>query len=344
VTTLSLAKEDADLAESQIRILIDKRVCAVAVKEIFYHEISDELKAYSDENGVPVFFFSETFFDDIIFTIKTTLLTHRRDFNFDEQIEFLLAQSNSPEQKKRKAKEINPFFYSNIICCYGTLKKNTPWQKEIKPLHLNPAETVYSAVNYQDGVLIIYTTKESNGKKDGIPEVIQEESNSEMETRLFGLLERTVMQKRLKETGISSVTKGLENLGKAVQESLNANTSCRLNQAESLRFQDTGFDRFLLPLRTNFWLNDYYASTVKTLTEYDLRNNTKLLDTMLAYVKSLGDINLTAQKLYQHGNTVRYRIGKIQRLLNLGEGLESFSQMCILARLHEIDQLNDQDE
>ncbi|HVI41967.1 MAG TPA: PucR family transcriptional regulator ligand-binding domain-containing protein, partial [Anaerovoracaceae bacterium] len=76
VTTLSLSRSDTVLAESSIRMLIDKKVSAIAIKDIYYHEISEELKVYSDAHQVPVFFFSETFFDDIIYTIKNTLLSH----------------------------------------------------------------------------------------------------------------------------------------------------------------------------------------------------------------------------------------------------------------------------
>ena len=327
ITTLSLAKSDAVLAESSIRMLIDKKVSAIAVKDIYFHEISEELKSYSDAERIPVFFFSETFFDDIIYTIKNTLLTHNRDFDYEKQVEFLLDISHSADQKKRKAKEINPFFHSNIICCYASLKKNSPWQKELKSLQLDPEETVYSIINYQQGILVIYTAKENQ--------------SSALEANLMKFLEQSGLNKNLREIGISDAGKGLENLGSAVQESIYANSSCHLNQAERIRFRDSGSDQILLPMRSNPWVKKYFDGIMLKITTYDALHGAKLMETLLEYVRNNGDMKLTAQKLFQHSNTIRYRIDKIRKLLNLADDADSLAQLYLFVRLHEIDQNSD---
>lgn len=336
VTTLSLARSDTALAEASIRMLIDKRVSAIAVKDIYFHEISEELKAYSDAHQIPVFFFSETFFDDIIYTIKNTLLTHSRDFDRDEQVEFLLDHTHSAEQKKRKAKEINPFFHSNFICCFASLKKGSQWQKELKALQLNPEETVYSIINYQHSLLVIYTTKDSMpGKK------VQEDLFMGLEKQLIYFLEKSGLKKNLHSLGISDAVKGLENLGMAIQECLYANSSCRLNQKESLRFCDSGLDQILLPMGDNPWAKKYYNSLLSKITSYDALHRAKLMETLLEYVGNNGDMKLTAQKLYQHSNTIRYRIDKIRKLLSLTDDADSFAQLILFVRLHEIYQYSE---
>lgn len=327
ITTLSLAKSDTILAENSIRMLIDKKVSAIAVKDIYFHEISEELKVYSDAHRIPVLFFSETFFDDIIYTIKNTLLTHRRDFDRNEQVEFLLDPSPSIDQKKRKVKEINPFFHSNIICCFASLKTNSQWQKELKALQLTPEETVYSIINYQQGILVIYTSKENPA--------------SELEVKLLKFLEKSGLNKNLRDIGISETGKGLENLGTAIQESLYANSSCRLNQAERIRFRDSGLDQILLPMRSNHWVKKYYDGIMVKITTYDELHGAKLMETLLEYVRNNGDMKLTAQKLFQHSNTIRYRIDKIRKLLSLADDADSLAQLYLFVRLHEIDQNSD---
>jgi len=322
MTTLSLARSDTALAESSIRMLIDKKVSAIAVKDIYFHEITEELKAHSDAHHIPIFFFSETFFDDIIYTIKNTLLTHSRDFDYDEQVEFLLDLSHSADQKKRKAKEINPFFHSNIICCFASLKKNSQWQKELKSLQLNPEETVYSIINYHQGILVIYTAKENPA--------------SDLEGKLMNFLEKSGLNKNLRGIGISDAGKGLESLGTAIQESLYANSSCRLDQAEHIRFRDSGLDRILLPMGDGPWAKKYYSDLLLKITNYDALHGAKLMETLLEYVGNNGDMNLTAQKLFQHSNTIRYRIGKIRKLLNLADDTESLAQLYLFVRLHKI--------
>lgn len=322
VTTLSLARSDVSLAENSIRMLIDKKVCAIAVKDIYFHEISEELKAYSDACQVPVFFFSETFFDDIIYTIKNTLLTHSRDFGLDGQIDFLLDDASSPEQVKRKAKEINPFFHSAAICCYAALAEDCQWQKEMKAPRLNPEETVYSVINYQQGILVIYTAKEN--------------SLSELEGRLTSFLEKSGLKKCLREVGYGSAVKGLENLGTAVRECICAGESCRLEHSEFVRFRDTGLDRLLLPLGDSPWAKKYYAGILSILTAYDDQHGAKLMETLVEYVGNSGDMKLTAQKMFQHSNTIRYRIDKIRKLLELRDDSHSLAQLYIFVRLHRI--------
>lgn len=347
VTTLSLARSDVALAESSIRMLIDKKVSAIAIKDIYFRDISEELKAYSDARRVPVFFFSEIFFDDIIYTIKNTLLTQHRDFNRDEQVEFLLESNHTSEQKKRKAREINPFFHSNIICCFSATKKNGQRQKELKAPQFNPEEAVYSVIDYQQGVLVIYTMKDavsgknipgkamgSSGAKEGILSILEE--------RMMSFLDRSGLKKSLNGIGVSCPARGLENLGTAIQECLYANFSCRLNQADQLRFQDSGLDQILLPMLSNTWTKSYYGRLLSKLVDYDAQHGAKLMETLLEYVGNSGDMKLTAQKLFQHSNTIRYRIDKIRRLLSLNDDAAAFAQLYVFVRLHEIYQNTDE--
>jgi len=327
VTTLSLARSDAALAESSIRMLIDQKVSAIAVKDIYFHDLSEELKAYSDARRVPVFFFSETFFDDIIYTIKNTLMTQRRDFNLDAQVDFLLDESHSTEQKKRKAKEINPFFHSGIICCYGTPKSSSR-QKAWNAPQLDPEETVYSVIDYRQGTLVLFTAKEPA---------------SETESRLFSFLEKSGLSKSLKGIGVSSPARGLENMGTAIRESLYAFHSGSPAGREGLiRFQDTGLNQILLPLADSSWIKRYYGGMLSKLTDYDTKHGSRLVETLLAYTENNGDISTTAQKLFQHGNTIRYRINKIRQLLNLEDNVGSLAQLVVLVQLHRIYQNSDE--
>lgn len=329
ITTLSMSRSDASLAEASIRTLIDKKACAVAVKDIYYHEISDELKAYSDACHVPVFFFSETFFDDIIYTIRNALLANSRDLNRDEQLEFLLDGAYSPEQKKKKAREINPFFHAGVICCFATLKKRSPWQEEMITPPLDPEEAVYSVIEYQQGLLVIFTVKDLTADKGG------------PEERLMNFLEKSGLKKSLTRLGFSTPTKGLENLGTAIQESLCANSSCLLDQSENLRFRDSGLDQILLPMADSHWTRQYYESILSKITEYDAKHGAKLMETLMEYVENGGDMNRTSSKMFQHSNTIRYRIDKIRKLLGLGDDAGSFAQLILFVRLHKIYQITD---
>jgi sugar diacid utilization regulator len=58
-------------------------------------------------------------------------------------------------------------------------------------------------------------------------------------------------------------------------------------------------------------------------------------------VESGGDMNRTSLKMFQHSNTIRYRIEKIRRLLGIGDDAGSFAQLILFVRLHKIYQNTD---
>jgi DNA-binding PucR family transcriptional regulator len=70
---------------------------------------------------------------------------------------------------------------------------------------------------------------------------------------------------------------------------------------------------------------------------YDKNKGTDLLNTAIVYVESEGNINTTSEKLFQHKNTIRYRIRKINELLgsNQVEGM-AYETLAIAIRLYLI--------
>lgn len=56
---------------------------------------------------------------------------------------------------------------------------------------------------------------------------------------------------------------------------------------------------------------------LKPLTEYDREHDSELLRTLAAYLKSEGSPQMTAQLLFVHRNTVRYRLEQIEQIIGL---------------------------
>lgn len=64
-------------------------------------------------------------------------------------------------------------------------------------------------------------------------------------------------------------------------------------------------------------LKEFYNHTLGDLQQYDMENGTDLMDTLESYAANEYDIQKTSQVLYLHRNTLRYRIKKIEEILNL---------------------------
>ena len=56
---------------------------------------------------------------------------------------------------------------------------------------------------------------------------------------------------------------------------------------------------------------------LSAIREYAAQNHTNLEQTALVYVKENMEIAAAAKALFQHPNTVRYRLSKIQRIMGM---------------------------
>jgi len=65
------------------------------------------------------------------------------------------------------------------------------------------------------------------------------------------------------------------------------------------------------------------------IRSYDAQNHTNLEHTARVYVAQNLDVASAARLLYQHPNTVRYRLGKIQKIMRM-EGDAFFEPMLSL--------------
>jgi Regulator of polyketide synthase expression len=87
--------------------------------------------------------------------------------------------------------------------------------------------------------------------------------------------------------------------------------------------QQPGFSCFIDPL-------------LKTIEDYDIKNNTELLSTLKCYCESLFNKNHTAEKLHIHRNTLTYRLNRIEELFHIDlQDYNCFLDMMISFELSE---------
>jgi hypothetical protein len=83
-----------------------------------------------------------------------------------------------------------------------------------------------------------------------------------------------------------------------------------------LAFEDTGAYRLLLPAMSEDpgELERFYEETVAPLAAYDEQYETELVATIEAYLEKDGNITPTAEQLFTHRHTVRYRLERVKEL------------------------------
>ena len=115
--------------------------------------------------------------------------------------------------------------------------------------------------------------------------------------------------------GISEVKSDLGQLGRAIYESSFAYDYAILEKKNRSLFTDIGVYKLLMPLSNNVWVHSFYKEIIGKLELNDNKNGTDLLGTAVVFILNDGDIRATAKELFQHSNTIRYRIKKISNLM-----------------------------
>jgi hypothetical protein len=92
--------------------------------------------------------------------------------------------------------------------------------------------------------------------------------------------------------------------------------------APGLAFEETGAYRLLLPAMSEdpAELQRFHNETVAPLVAYDEQYDTELVRTLESFLEADGNVARTAQKLFTHRHTVRYRLERVRELTGLDVG------------------------
>jgi len=111
-------------------------------------------------------------------------------------------------------------------------------------------------------------------------------------------------------------TADVVDLFRAGKEALLAANVGEAEGRELIAFEETGAYRLLLPAMSEDpgELERFYEETVAPLVAYDDQYETELLRTIDAFLDNDGNVTPTAEELFTHRHTVRYRLERVRDL------------------------------
>jgi sugar diacid utilization regulator len=111
-------------------------------------------------------------------------------------------------------------------------------------------------------------------------------------------------------------------LHRAGAEALLAVNVAEARGEAAIAFEDTGAYRLLLPAMSEDpgELRRFYDETVAPLVAYDDQYDTELVHTLETFLDADGNVAQTAQRLFTHRHTVRYRLDRVRELSGLDVG------------------------
>jgi sugar diacid utilization regulator len=111
-------------------------------------------------------------------------------------------------------------------------------------------------------------------------------------------------------------------LHRAGAEALLAANVAGANGEAYLAFEETGAYRLLLPAMSEdpSELERFQEETVAPLIKYDVQYETELLRTLETFLDADGSVAKTAERLFTHRHTIRYRLDRVRELSGLDVG------------------------
>ena len=108
-------------------------------------------------------------------------------------------------------------------------------------------------------------------------------------------------------------------LHRAGTEALLAANVAEARGLEQLSFEETGAYRLLLPAMSEdpSELQGFFEETVAPLVDYDEQYETELVRTLESFLDADGNVARTAERLFTHRHTIRYRLERVRELSGL---------------------------
>lgn len=314
-TSLGFAQLLPDLAEEAIVALIERNVAALAIKPYALKELPERARQASIERGVPVFFYDGRYMERILASAMALIDADAADAGRSKLVDELLAPSDE-RQVSSLIYQIAGLNGATLQCLairppsddgalLGALLGNVRQTLDEYASRFEEVQGAFACL-YDQVILGFVSFKRPPQSVITISEA--------------NLAER-IVQAGPMHCGLSQeLPLGEGDL--AIRQALAALQTAYARQTPTVRFTALRYDAFQAAARTDRMFSRTAQLVADLLREYDDAHGTSLLPTAEAFAQAQGDVRATAEALFQHPNTVRYRIGRMKEVLNMPESTD----------------------
>ena len=333
ISSLIYAKDDPSLILESVKGLVSDGVSGLAVKNIYYDVLPEEVIKYANQMDFPIFIFDKkgSYYEDIVTEIYDKN-KEKNSISYQEaKIGILLKEDMDKSSVKNMAKDFNISFKENMFSMCLKPKKYIDENSLTNIINILNRDLGASHVAYRyHGIIFIICT--------------YEDSHKENKSTEFSRLVRLMIYSLFLDLndyyiGISNFHKYIDELNFALKESMYAMRTASI-EGENIRYYyEIGVYKLLMPSYSEGYMINFYSDTIGKIKHYDQKYNSELLQTATVYVKLGGNIKNTAKSINLHENTVRYRINKIKEIFNTTNSeFEFYEELALGIKLHLIHQ------
>lgn len=315
LSSLLFAKDDPALVLITIKKLIAQNVQALAYKPVFFKQLPEDAVAYANERNFPILEFAhDEFFEDILFSIKD--LVERDDIVLHTETIFadMLTREFSKEEDGCAQEQINPLLRPVKMVLCLRIKGMTGEQisdciKRAKPDQKLRSKTFVGKI--KDRFFVVLSQDELN--------LSRFKAQFDDVRIAYGLMGKEMI------AGVSAPVMTGERFDGAVRAAFWSEKVAEIEKIPVKYYEKSGIYRLIIPNMYSQTMAAYMEDYLAPLFEEEDKDG-ELLHTAIEYILAKGDTIETAERLYCHKNTIRYRIGKLQEKLDSGSNEKEFYQ------------------
>lgn len=307
VTTLAYARGDAKLVAHSLQALMNQGIAGLMVKTAYFSELPQAVITLANRLGTPVFLFDDTYIEEVILQV-TDLIRGKRHFaGFEQDVDALMRGDLIEEQTRERARRIDPLGQSSYrIYAVSPKERMVTLDDKLYALMETDADAAHRCTFIEWRRMMLALCREEDGL-----------SAQEALTRFGDLLTRAGVDRQSVVIGQSDLREARAQMGASLCEAVYAARAAKLCGKAELAAHELGLYAYLFPMSENPFVCDRCRRVLSAIREYDAQNHTNLEQTALVYVKENMEIAAAAKVLFQHPNTVRYRLSKIQRIIGM---------------------------
>lgn len=310
VTNLGFARDDPELSERSLLVLIARGVSGIALKKVYRPIVSEHVIAVAEEAGVPLFLYDGAYHEVVAYQALDLIHRDRRESDKGRILDNLLS-GHDPQATRAALYELAGTTGSTMQCIAAA-----PRSLDECSLYATFDALVAVLTDFERDWDVVEATFVFRYHGALLTFVSYAQPPAGVRTRSEGDLVARMRTAGSVSLGVGEETP-LSDGDMSVREALAALKTAQVENEDVVTWADLHHDAFRAAAYEGrlFWRTAALHRAM--LEEYDDAHGTELAATAEAVARAYGDVRLAGEALHQHPNTVRYRLRKAKDVLGM---------------------------
>lgn len=316
INSFYIVKEDDEKLYQYINAYIECKCSGTFIITEYISKLPQKVMDLCNKHDFPVVFIDPNIpYAEIIKTTMEMILADKSDTISEMKIEKILDSSANKKTVIDTASDVNRSFKKHYASLYIRIPEITNQRKQILISNIKTINSI-ETVKYKNGFFAILN--------------FDRLSSLDM---MLGQI-KTILNSSYDEyhLGISNIFEEIDDFNICIRQSLLAFEVSFILEQNAVCYKDVNLYKILYPMKDTDILKDFYLDIISPLIKTESNGDShELINTIESYLENDGDFKKTSLMLNQHENTVRYRISKAKRILNLENNNFKFIEQVSIA-------------